>query len=141
MKHILILLQILKQSNRGRIMSQEQREEFQQLHRLASYFSRDRPLCNIYELKSKLLLFMVLFRMGYHSPKIREEDRLVSLRNRILNLYNKMYQPQRDSFLVSRIVSTIHEPSPDRHSVEPDEVYDPVYFKSLRRQQSHDEGE
>ena len=42
------------------------------MQEVADYFSLDRVNCKIYQLKSKMLLFAILFKMGHYIPVIKQ---------------------------------------------------------------------
>jgi hypothetical protein len=61
--------------------------------------------------------------MGYHNPTIREEEKLVNLRNRIINLYNRLYSINSSNMMLSKINSISLRRS---HSQESYIIYDPL---------------
>jgi hypothetical protein len=102
-KHMLILLDVLKAIIHPNI-SLSQHQQHTQLQQVAHYFSQARPDCVLYELKAQILLFISLFKLGYHTPTCKQEGRVVNLRNHIINLYSKLYNNTRAStILLSRI--------------------------------------
>lgn len=66
-----MLVSIVKRKDLKRNLSKMQQEEYSTLAKIASYFSKERSSCVIYELKAKILLFITLFRMGYHAPTVK----------------------------------------------------------------------
>lgn len=70
---------------------------------MAFYFSADRK-CSIYQLKSKILLFITLFKMGHYIPRIKQGNDVVNLRQRIINLMIKQAHNSNSTILTpSRI--------------------------------------
>lgn len=86
-----MLVDIIRNKKSKENMGKFQQEQYQRLQLIAAYFSKERPDCPIYELKAKILLFITLFRMGFHVPSVKIGDKAINLRNRIANLYGKLY--------------------------------------------------
>lgn len=70
---MLILIETLQSCKRKTRSNHENifiNEKYMQ--EVADYFSFDRVNCKIYQLKSKMLLFAILFKMGHYVPVIKQ---------------------------------------------------------------------
>lgn len=103
LKYILILLGVLRERIHHNI-SLRQHQQHSRLQEVAHYFSLERPFCVVYELKAQLLLFIALFKLGYHVPICKQEDqRVINLRQHVINLYSKLYNSRPSTIFFSRI--------------------------------------
>jgi hypothetical protein len=110
LKYLWLLLEGLKDNIHHRNIGRSEHEQYAQFETVAQYFSASRKDCPIYELKAQILLFITLFKLGYHAPTYREDQKVVDLRNHILNLYSKIYATHslsHRSVLLSRLSSDI----------------------------------